>query len=235
MNILVTGASKGIGFEIVKQFAGNSDNNIVAFSRDLNLLQKLQSACKKEHDNDIHIYGINFLSDSFKEDLLNMLSKHEFHFDIIINNAGYLINKPFTETTQQEIQNTYQVNVFAPITILQTIIPKLDANKQCHIINIGSMGGVQGSVKFPGLSAYSSSKAAFANLTECLAEEYKQKNITINCLALGSVQTEMLNDAFPDYKAQVTAKEIATYIVNFALNQANFFNGKIIPISKITP
>ena len=235
MNILVTGASKGIGFEIVKQFASNSDNNIIGLTRDLKLLQKLQSLCKKEYKNDIHIYSVDFLSNTFKDDIEKILSNHKEHFDIVINNAGYLINQPFVETNQEEIQHTYQVNVFAPIAILQNIIPKLDKNKNCHIINIGSMGGVQGSVKFPGLSIYSSSKAALANLSECLAEEYKENNITINCLALGSVQTEMLNNAFPGYKAQVTPKEMASYIVQFSTQNPIYINGKTILVSNSTP
>lgn len=235
MNILVTGASKGIGFEIVKQFASTTSNNIIALSRDMKMLQNLQSICKTDYNNNIHIYDIDFLSISFKDDLKKILPKHNAHFDIVINNAGYLINKPFTETTQEDIQYMFQVNVFAPISILQSIIPSLDKNQQCHIINIGSMGGYQGSVKFPGLSIYSSSKAALANLTECLAEEYKATNLKINCLALGSVQTEMLNNAFPGYQAQVTASEMASYIVQFSCQKPIYTNGKIIPVSNSTP
>ena len=235
MNILVTGASKGIGFEIVKQYAQNEENVILAFARDIELLKELQFKCKKEYDNDIHIHSIDFLSESFNSDLKDILSKHNSHFDIIINNAGYLINKPFTETSQEDISKIYQVNVYAPISILQNIIPSLDDEKQCHVINIGSMGGYQGSVKFPGLSIYSSSKSALANLTECLAEEYKEKNIKINCLALGSVQTDMLNRAFPGYEAQVTPVEMAKYIIQFSQQDPIYINGKIIPVSNSTP
>lgn len=235
MNILITGASKGIGFEIVRQFAKDSSNNIVVLSRDLELLQQLKAVCKEESDNNIHIYSIDFLSSCFVEGFRKILKRHDAHFDIIINNAGCLINKPFVETTQLEINNIYQVNVFAPILILQILIPLLDSNKQCHIINIGSMGGFQGSVKFPGLSIYSSSKSALANLTECLAEEFKEKKIKINCLALGSVQTEMLKNAFPDYEAQVSAKEMAAYIVQFSMQSPIYINGKVIPVSSSTP
>ena len=169
MNIIITGASKGIGEEVVKQYAKNSANNIIALSRDLKALKKLQEFCKEELSNNIHIYSIDFLSSSFNDDLKNILAKHEYHFDIVINNAGLLINESFEKTSNIDIQNIYQVNVFAPITLLQNLIPILDNDKTCHIVNIGSMGGVQGSVKFPGLSIYSSSKAALANLTECLA------------------------------------------------------------------
>ena len=235
MNILVTGASRGIGFEIVKQYASNPANNIVAVSRDLELLQNLKGICKKEYDNDISIYSVDFTSSNLRNEIEGILSNHNSHFDIVINNAGHLINKSFLETSEQDFQNIFNINVLAPMIIIQTILPKLDDNGSCHIINIGSMGGYQGSVKFPGLSIYSSSKAALANLTECLAEEYKEKKIKINCLALGSVQTEMLKNAFPGFQAQVKAIEMAQYIVQFSLQNPIYINGKIIPVSNTTP
>jgi NAD(P)-dependent dehydrogenase (short-subunit alcohol dehydrogenase family) len=97
------------------------------------------------------------------------------------------------------------------------------------------MGGVQGSAKFPGLAAYSSSKAALANLSELLAEELKEKNIRVNCLALGAAQTEMLETAFPGYKAPVTAAEMAQWVGWFAINGHRFFNGKVLPVALSTP
>jgi NAD(P)-dependent dehydrogenase (short-subunit alcohol dehydrogenase family) len=74
-----------------------------------------------------------------------------------------------------------------------------------------------------------------ACLTECLAEELKEKNIAVNCLSLGATQTEMLNEAFPGYKAPLSAKDMASYIANFSLHAHNFMNGKIIPVSISTP
>ena len=198
-------------------------------------LQRLKRVCEDQYDNPINIYGIDFLSDSFGQDLEFILKDYKVHFDIIINNAGYLVNKPFTSTTGFDIDRTFKVNLFAPITIMQKMFPFLDDAKRCHIVNIGSMGGVQGSVKFPGLSAYSASKAALASLTECLAEEYKEANVFVNCLALGSVQTEMLESAFPGYVAQVSAKEMGEYIVQFATQNPIYINGKVIPLSNSTP
>ena len=235
MNILITGASKGIGYEVVKQFAKNPNNNIVALARDIEQLEQLKEDCKLQYGNNIYIYSIDFLAESFNYNLQKALSNHQHHFDIIINNAGYLLNQPFSEYTSQQINDTYQVNTYAPIQIMQQVFQRLNRDIVCHVVNIGSMGGFQGSVKFPGLSIYSSSKAALANLTECLAEEYKETNIKINCLALGSVQTEMLNKAFPDCQAQLTPKQITKYIVNFSLNGSQYFNGKVLPISNSTP
>ena len=97
------------------------------------------------------------------------------------------------------------------------------------------LGGVQGSVKFPGLSAYSSSKGAVITLTELLAEEYKETGPSFNVLALGAVQTEMLEEAFPGYRAPVTALGMATYIKDFALTGQKLYNGKLLQVSNSTP
>jgi NAD(P)-dependent dehydrogenase (short-subunit alcohol dehydrogenase family) len=93
------------------------------------------------------------------------------------------------------------------------------------------MGGFQGSAKYKGLSYYSASKAAIACLTECLAKEFSEYGIRVNCLALGAVQTEMLDEAFPGYKAPVNAKQMAEFVSGFALNGHKFFNGKILPVA----
>lgn len=235
MNILITGASKGLGFELVKQFAADKSNNIIAIARSKNLLEKLKQKCKQYYNNDIHICNVDFLDADFSAKIQELFKKHNHHFDVVINNAGVLHNKSFTSSTKDIIQKTFQVNYFATIEIIKAAIELTNKNKTTHIINIGSMGGYQGSAKFPGLSIYSSSKAALANLTECLAEEYKNTNIKFNCLALGSVQTEMLTQAFPKYQAQITAKEMAEYIHHFALNGHKYYNGKILPVTKSTP
>ena len=103
------------------------------------------------------------------------------------------------------------------------------------MVNISSMGGVQGSVKFPGLSAYSSSKGGLITLTELLAEEFKESGPAFNVIALGAVQTEMLEEAFPGYQAPISAGQMASYILEFALTGQKFYNGKVLPIASTTP
>ena len=198
-------------------------------------LQKLKEQCENDYQNIIHVYSVDFLSSNFELELNQALSNHKDHFDIVINNAGTLVNEPFVSTSIDQIRNTYQINVFGPIKVIQSVVPLLNNVDNCHIINIGSMGGFQGSAKFSGLSVYSSSKAALANLTECLAEEYKETNVKLNCLALGSVQTDMLNDAFPGFKAQMSPSEMAKYIYNFSVMKPIYINGKVIPVSNSTP
>ena len=169
--------------------------------------------------------------DTIKKTIEEVIKKHD-HIDVLINNAAALIRKPFEQFSAEETEKIYRVNVFSIMELMRVVIPMM---KRGHILNIGSVGGIRGSVKFPGLSAYSSSKAALIGLTECLAEEYKNKNISFNCIAFGSVQTEMLETAFPGFKAPMTARQAAEFVAYFAVNGRNCFNGKIIEMSASTP
>jgi len=166
----------------------------------------------------------------------NSLDKYLSSFkniDILINNAGYLINKPFEETTLKDFQEVYSTNVFSVAMLTKKIIGFM--SEFSNVVNISSIGGVQGSIKFAGLSAYSSSKAALNILTEMLAEEYKDRKIHFNSLALGSVETKMLKKAFPDFKASTSAIEMANYIYQFSVDGYMFLNGKIVSVSSTTP
>ena len=224
-NVIITGTSRGIGLELVKLFS-SSGFNVLSLSRNVKNTQKL------------NLKNTSFLSfDITKEEdhlLINeFISKNWNSVDILINNAGLLINKNFQETSLNDFSSVYNTNVFGVARLIQVCIPFMKEKSQ--VINISSIGGVQGSVKFRGLSAYSSSKGALITLTEMLAEEYKESKINFNVLALGAVQTEMLEEAFPGYKASVSAKEMADYIFEFSINGSRIINGKIIQISSSTP
>jgi NAD(P)-dependent dehydrogenase (short-subunit alcohol dehydrogenase family) len=151
----------------------------------------------------------------------------------LINNAGALLHKPFQEITDEDFDAVFGMNVKSPFRLIRDLLPLF--NEPAHIINISSMGGVQGSIKFPGLSLYSASKGALAILTECLALEFKDQQIYINALAIGAVQTEMLAEAFPGYKAPLQPGQMAAFIKEFALTGHRYFNGKVLPVSLSTP
>ena len=223
MNVLITGASRGIGQETAKSFLSNG-HKVLAISRNTQPLEQL----KKE--------GASTLTfDLISKNYTPLVQKvADFGpIDILINNAGALVNKPFTQLTDEDIKYVYEVNVFSVFKVIRDLMPHYGPH--AHIINISSVGGVQGSIKFPGLSAYSSSKGALTILTECLAEEYKSTTYRFNALALGSVQTEMLQEAFPDFKSPVTAVQMANYIYNFAIQHGELFNGKVLQVSSSTP
>lgn len=235
MNVIITGASNGIGYETVLLFAKMKNINIIAISRNTQKLKQLTRQCL-EINATCKILPLTMDLENFiAEDFLKELKKIQFNsVDILINNAGKLINKPFEKLTFENWMSVYSVNLFSVAKIIKTLLPLMVKASKCHIVNIGSYGGFQGSSKFPGLAAYSSSKAALANLTECLAEEFKNKNISVNCLALGAVQTEMLQQAFPGFKAPLVPKQMAQFIYDFATTGHNYFNGKILPVTLST-
>ena len=230
MNIIVTGASSGIGFELVKLFCQDKDHQVMAIARNEEKLHHLNSLCI--HGN---MFAVPFdITETDMSGLAPVITSIFNQVDIVINNAGVLINNPFIALRQEDWQQIFEVNVFGVARFLQLLYPLLN-REGSHVVNIGSMGGFMGSSKFPGLAAYSSAKAALAVLSECLAEEWKLEGIKVNCLALGAVQTEMLATAFPDYQAPLQAEEIAQWIAHFALNGHRYFNGKVIPVSLDTP
>ena len=223
-NIIITGTSRGIGYELALLFA-NAGHQVLALSRNTpkTLIEHQNITClsvdlSKEKDL---LQVDNFLKSSWKQ------------IDGLVHNAGSLVMKPFAETTQDDFENVYKVNVFGVANLTRVCLPYL--KKGSHVVTISSIGGVQGSLKFAGLSAYSSSKGAVITLSELLAEEYKEQGISFNVLALGSVQTEMLAEAFPGYQAPISANGMAQYIYDFTLNGHQYFNGKILPVSSTNP
>lgn len=223
-NIIVTGTSRGIGYELALQFA-NAGNQVLTISRKI-------PKTLLEHQN-VTCLSIDLSDETALTEVESFLSSTWKKVDAVVHNAGALLLKPFAETTQADFESIYKVNVFAVANLTRICLPYLQ--KGSHVVTISSIGGVRGSLKFAGLAAYSSSKGAVITLTELLAEEYKEKGISFNVLALGSVQTEMLNEAFPGYQAPISAEGMATYIYDFTLNGNKYFNGKVLEVSSTNP
>ena len=224
-HIVITGTSRGIGFELAQHFA-NKNHKVLALSRNTKPLDAIN------HKN-ITTLSIDLANENDILKVAGFINTKWKKVDVLINNAGKLINKPFTKLTPNDFLEVYKVNVFAVAELTKQLIPFF--KKGSHVVTISSMGGIQGSMKFPGLAAYSSAKGAVITLSELLAEEYKQQQIAFNVLALGAVQTEMLEEAFPGYIAPLKAKEMADYIFDFALTGNKYYNGKVLQVSSSTP
>lgn len=224
-HIVITGTSRGIGFELAQQFAA-AGHKVLALSRNTKPLEKVN------HKN-ITTLSVDLAEESAIKKAIDFIAEKWEKVDILINNAGKLINKPFTQLTSDDFLEVYKVNVFAVAALTKQVIPFL--TKGSHVVTISSMGGIQGSMKFPGLSAYSSAKGAVITLSEVLAEEYKEQQIAFNVLAIGAVQTEMLEEAFPGFIAPLKPEEMANYIFDFALTGNKYYNGKVLQVSSSTP
>jgi len=224
-NIIITGSSRGIGYELVKQFASEG-HQVLALSRN-------DEPCKLLNYDNVTSLSCDISVEDQLQKAVTFVVQNWQKVDVLINNSGLLIHKPFIELTSEDFLKVYQVNVFGVAALTKAMLPFM--KKESHVVNISSMGGIQGSMKFPELAAYSSAKGAVITLTELLAEEYKETGPSFNALALGAVQTEMLQEAFPGYEAPLSAIEMAKYIKDFALTGHKFYNGKILQVSSTTP
>jgi NAD(P)-dependent dehydrogenase (short-subunit alcohol dehydrogenase family) len=234
MNIVITGASSGIGFQTVLHLLKDEVHTVIAIARSSEkLLNLTKQASKNQLLPKLITLPFNIINGDYANNLVPFINNNLGKVDVLINNAGELLCKTFAETSIEDVEQMLQSNYVGHVKMIHAILPLINTNG--HIVNIGSMGGYPGSTKFAGLSAYSSSKAALHVLTECLALELADSHIKVNCLALGSAQTEMLSVAFPGYQSPVSAEAMGSFIANFATTGHQFFNGKILPVSVTTP
>lgn len=231
MNIIVNGGTRGIGRETALFLAKKEDNTVLVTGRNRDALNQLGTvpAAGRIITYQLDISEFEGQATAFAKAVSSSLGT----VDVLINSAGLLISKSFAGFTSEEVRKIMETNFFGPASVIRTLLPLM--KKGSHIINISSMGGFQGSSKYRGLSYYSASKAALSCLSECLAEEFREEGIIVNCLALGSVQTEMFEEAFPGFKAPVKADEMAELIGEFAVRGSRFFNGKVIPVAFSNP
>ena len=223
--VIITGTSRGIGLALVKLFS-EAGHQVLALSRKANV-------CRDLNKQNVTALPFDITINSDHDKVVDFIESDWESVDIVIHNAGLLLNKPFEQSSIEEFKAVYDVNVFGVATLTQKLLPLMSSGS--HVVAMSSMGGIQGSMKFAGLSAYSSSKGAVITLFELLAEEYKEKGISFNTLAIGAVQTEMLEEAFPGYKAPLQPEQMAAYIKEFALTGNTFYNGKTLQVSSTTP
>ncbi len=227
-NIIITGASRGVGYQAALQLA-RQGHRVLALSRNEEALLRLKAEAGE---------NLDYLPFDLQRPDARALTARVSplgHVDVLINNAGLLIKIPFEELTTSDWQHMMAVNLYGPAHLVQILRPFLERSRNAHVLNISSMGGYQGSSKFPGLLGYSTSKGALSTFTECLAEEWRGRNIACNCLCLGAVQTEMLAQAFPGYEAPVSSEKMGSFIAYFATEGHHFYNGKVLPVSVSTP
>ena len=220
---LVTGASRGIGNDIVRALA-EAGHRVVAAARSAKALDELTKA----YPDQVVAAPADLSTDSGCAAMARFGA-----LDGVAHAAGLLINKPFQDLTDEDWQTMWDVNVMSAVRLARHLSPVLATG--AHLVLIGSMGGVQGSSKYPGLSAYSATKGALSVLTECLATEWGARGVSVNCLALGAVQTDMLAQAFPGYQAPVSSVRMGAFIATFLTTAGDLHNGKILQVALHNP
>lgn len=224
---VVTGASRGIGREVCSILASQG-HHTVAVARSVKSLEELAAS-----DESIYAMPADLTDEQAVKELVEKVKGQFAKVDILINNAGALINKSFKDLTLADWRMHLDSNLISAVNITKQLLPLF--NKSAHIVNISSMGGFQGSAKFPGLSAYSAAKGAVNIFTETLAVELASDHIKANALCLGAVQTEMLEEAFPGIEAPLSPQDMGRYIADFALTGHQYYNGKILPVAMDNP
>ena len=235
--IVVTGASRGIGRALTLALVRHGAHRVYALSRHTEQLRSLVAEAAAAAAPGTVVPVTADLSDPASvTSACASIRQQSPQVHVLVNNAGWLVNRPFAELTDEDWLRSYEVNVLGAVRMIRGLRGALlAADGGSHVVNIASMGGVQGSQKFSGLSAYSSGKGAVIVLTECLAEEFRDTAIRVNCLALGSVETEMFSEAFPGMAAALGADDAAGFIRWFSLEGRRYFNGKVLPVAAGTP
>ena len=181
----ITGASKGFGLSIVKQLlcAGHF---VAATSRDKEALAK---AVNRDESNFLPLQV-----DLGNESSVSLALQHTYeefgHIDVVINNAGYGIGGTIEELTDEETRQAFDVNVFATLNVIRSVMPYLREQRSGHIINISSSAGLAPGM---GWSIYCAAKAAVITLSEVLAQDVKHLGVKVTCVSPGSFRTNFLN------------------------------------------
>lgn len=242
-NVLITGGGTGVGKAIAKSMAQHYDVRLFLTGRRRQLLEQTRDEIlnDKRGFREVHIIEADHASEEGRRMILSKLQEHTDRLEVMVNNAGKLIQVPATALTMDDFLEVFKVNVFGVALLCGQLFHLLERGTlhspdvAAHVVNISSMGGIQGSMKFSGLSAYSSSKGALLTLTECLAQEWTGNRVRVNALAIGSVETEMFRSAFPGLKAASDVGSMGNFIARFAMDASILINGKIIPVSSGTP
>ena len=232
-NIIITGASGGIGNSIVKKFYENGAN-ILATGTKKEKLEDLKSKFKNiktlSFDISQHNEIENFIENAIKElggDLYCM-----------VNNAGITKDNLAIRMSFDEWKKVIDINLTSTFLLSKAVIKKMLKNKRGKIINITSVVGHTGNL---GQTNYTAAKAGIVAMSKTLAIEYAKKNININCISPGFIKTNMTENIDPKYKDLIISKipsarlgepeDIANAVLFLASNLSNYINGETLHVN----
>ncbi len=234
---LITGGSRGIGEAISKKFASAGYNIIINFKQSVEKAQKLKMQLEKDFNIEVMLSQANL---SKEKDIINMINECMKKFgkiDVLVNNAGIVIDKEFEDRTVEDWKNTLDVNLIAPFLLTKIVGKEMMKQKKGAIINISSTNGIN--TYYPSSVDYDASKSGLISLTYDSAVQYSPY-VRVNCVAPGWVNTEMNKELEEDFIKSETEKilvkrfgepeEIANVVVFLASDEASFINSAVIKV-----
>ncbi len=233
---LITGANRGIGKAIVETFARNGCN-IIANSRKGGSLDNLGLELKDRYKIEFQpIYFDVSDSDQVKESFKELI-KITKNLDIVVNNAGVLVNNLLGMVGKKTIEDVFAINTFAVIYVMQYASRLMIKNQKGSIINISSIVGVWGNA---GQVVYSGSKSALLGITKSAAKELAVYNIRVNSIAPGFIDTDMIKSLSPEkYKERMdsikmkrlgTPEDVANCALFLASDLSSYITGQVIGV-----
>ena len=230
--ILITGATGGIGNSLVKKFTSLGSTVLATGTNDTKL-QKI-----KKDFPEIIIEKFDLANHDNIEEFIDKVDKKLNGIDVLVNNAGITLDNLSIRLTDESWKKVLDINLTSTFLMCKHTIKKMLKKKFGKIINITSIVGHTGNL---GQSNYSASKAGIIGFSKSLAIEYARKNININCVSPGFIQTEMTDKINEEFKKTLiskipsgslgTGEDISNCVVFLASDKANYINGETIHVN----
>ncbi len=232
---LITGSSRGIGRATAIEFAARGYDIIINYNRSRALAEDLADLIRQKYGVKVEYYCANVSVESDVKTMVEQALKDFGRIDVLVNNAGIAIDKPYAEKTVEEFNKTIATNLIGPFLVAKYVAPSMVKNKYGKIINVSSNNGIN--CNYPTSADYDCSKAALNNLTRNMAIEYAPY-VNVNAIAPGWVKTDMNKDFDQDMEVQeckrilknkfANPEDIAKIIAFLASDDADYINGTVV-------
>lgn len=207
-SVLITGASQGIGRSIAITFAASTNRPLLLLARSKEKLSESKNLCEKAGASQVHILPCDATSETALSEV--HIPENFPEPSILINNAGGYLYKPVTETSNQEFSNQINLNLFTAVNVINRFLPGLRSFDRALIINICSVGALQG---LGESGAYSSAKHALLGYTRSLRDELKQSDIGVTAINLGQTHSPSWDDSTMSPEKLINPSDVALLIV----------------------
>lgn len=235
--VLITGGTRGIGEAIVKEFAKQGYNIVINYVKSTEKAKKLKEELEKTYNVKVLTIRANLSNESEIKRLVDESINKFGRIDVLVNNAGIVIDKEFEDRTVEDFRKTLEINLIAPFLLTKLIGKEMLKQKNGSIINISSTNGID--TYYPTSVDYDASKSALINLTYNSAVQFSPY-VRVNCIAPGWVNTEMNKELPEDFIKDETDKillkrfaepeEIAKVVTFLASKEASFINSTVIKV-----